>query len=923
MKPMKHLVSLTIFLLLFAFASQSYADISDAALLYLRIAPGSRPAGMGEAYVAISDDATATHWNPAGLGTSPLSNTWQNKHVPNNLKPITAMAAINARGGSDHNSYDIWTLTTKGLARYDNHHWFLYEVFSTKTDQTVSGIVKNYFNITDESALQEATAKVVTGNSYYPFETVEKFRTDVLAATPEDYSDLEAFTSELDSLIELYHLCKINWQNYKEAISTFEEGMKDSVLSEKEIDRINFAVEKSKSRFIPEELKIQYSSLFSGELVDIKAIGSILIVGTTNGLFSFDGRSWKSFSLEDGLPSMHILSLAATSNACFVGTVEGIVSFNGYTVEQDLDDGSNISKGAVTAIGAKSAVDVWAVIDDELYHYDGQSWSSSYVYTVGVDDNLETIAEKAAIYGTASEKEKIIEKIKELYSSQPVTTAVEEPTEAFIVGDDSTTIVLDENIAAEDTTVVTEESISDTVETVEETAEETVELTPKELTAVEPGMEIRVPYAVGFVGDVSLIHISLNKQLWIGTDYGLLSFQYRLGSGIWKLTGYKEITVTEGQTLEDIATSNPHTFNNSEEYISIIKEINGLTSETLSGDQTLKVYSNPTALPINDVMNSGGNVIIATTKGLYELNDNTLNKVDKGGMGYANVLKVETHGNEVWYASDSKIAIKANGNTEIAAMFAKWLPELADDIYYGYLAGVTGIDGFGTVGLSFTYISYGTIYRTDDIGNPLGTFEPYDLAFSGSYGTSIFDNLKGGVSLKLLISHLSIVGAGVEQGKGTATGLAIDGGLIYQLSPKFNIGMAVTNIGPRIAYIDAGQSDPLPRNLALGFSWKLLSSEYYHLLFTSEMNKSLVGVDDGFKEELKQMVFNSGAEFSYADIFAVRGGYIHDEEGDIKTITIGVGLSPINKLNFDFAYIPSGTEAPLANTLRTSLSYSW
>lgn len=35
---------------------------------FLKINPGPRPAGMGEAYVAVADDVHTVHWNPAGLG---------------------------------------------------------------------------------------------------------------------------------------------------------------------------------------------------------------------------------------------------------------------------------------------------------------------------------------------------------------------------------------------------------------------------------------------------------------------------------------------------------------------------------------------------------------------------------------------------------------------------------------------------------------------------------------------------------------------------------------------------------------------------------------------------------------------------------------------------------------------------------------
>jgi len=41
--------------------------ISESAVLFLLISPGARASGMGEAFVALADDATATYWNSAGL----------------------------------------------------------------------------------------------------------------------------------------------------------------------------------------------------------------------------------------------------------------------------------------------------------------------------------------------------------------------------------------------------------------------------------------------------------------------------------------------------------------------------------------------------------------------------------------------------------------------------------------------------------------------------------------------------------------------------------------------------------------------------------------------------------------------------------------------------------------------------------------
>ena len=49
-------------------------------------------------------------------------------------------------------------------------------------------------------------------------------------------------------------------------------------------------------------------------------------------------------------------------------------------------------------------------------------------------------------------------------------------------------------------------------------------------------------------------------------------------------------------------------------------------------------------------------------------------------MGSSNILNVKIQGDEIWFASDKKIAIKASGRSDISMMFAKWLPQLADDM---------------------------------------------------------------------------------------------------------------------------------------------------------------------------------------------------------------------------------------------------
>jgi hypothetical protein len=268
---------------------------------------------------------------------------------------------------------------------------------------------------------------------------------------------------------------------------------------------------------------------------------------------------------------------------------------------------------------------------------------------------------------------------------------------------------------------------------------------------------------------------------------------------------------------------------------------------------------------------------------------------------------------------DDRILVRAGAKSEIAMMHVNWLPELANDIYYEFFSYVRHVEGWGTVGGNVTFLSYGKITRTGETGDVLGDFSAFDIAMTLSYGSALSTSLSGGLSAKVIYSHLSSIGSGKEKGSGTSTGLALDIGLMYRLNRRTNLGLAITNVGPDISYIDVAQADPLPRNLAVGLAWKMIESPFNKILLTAEANKSLVGMGDGFSQEIKEVVLNGGIEYWYGSFIAFRGGYIYDQEGEIRTPTLGVGLA-YKLFKFDFAYIPSSDNVPLANTMRFSLS---
>lgn len=57
-----------------AFVPAAARAAGTTALEFLKLGVGARAAGMGDAFVAVSDDASATYWNPAGVAGEPGSD---------------------------------------------------------------------------------------------------------------------------------------------------------------------------------------------------------------------------------------------------------------------------------------------------------------------------------------------------------------------------------------------------------------------------------------------------------------------------------------------------------------------------------------------------------------------------------------------------------------------------------------------------------------------------------------------------------------------------------------------------------------------------------------------------------------------------------------------------------------------------------
>lgn len=301
-----------------------------------------------------------------------------------------------------------------------------------------------------------------------------------------------------------------------------------------------------------------------------------------------------------------------------------------------------------------------------------------------------------------------------------------------------------------------------------------------------------------------------------------------------------------------------------------------------------------------------------------------------GGMGEAFVGVADDVSAVYW----NPAGLAFQEGKQFTSMYQPLLPQFnLDDLYYLFGAYRQSITGLGTVGFNVTYANYGQQIITDETGpEPIGTFNSNEYAITLSYATLLTENTGIGLNVKYIRSNLSEVGAGAEKGDGQANAFAIDVGVLKKniFINRLNFGLNISNIGPKITYIDNAQADPLPTNFKVGFAYRAIDQEFNRLTVVADMNKLLVNRhEDGSVDPVGKAfftswnndnyIFNVGAEYWYANLIALRTGYYHDPDGKVKYLTIGAGLK-YSIYEFDFGYISAGDNHPLSDTMRFSLT---
>lgn len=333
-----------------------------------------------------------------------------------------------------------------------------------------------------------------------------------------------------------------------------------------------------------------------------------------------------------------------------------------------------------------------------------------------------------------------------------------------------------------------------------------------------------------------------------------------------------------------------------------------------------------------------------------------------GGMGETGTAIADDATAMHW--NPSGLAYQKIG-TEVNFTHSPWLAGLnIGDLFYDYVAAKKYIKSInGTIGTSLTYLNIGEVIVTDEFGNaqPDRNYKAYEMALAVAYATMLGRDWAGGVTGRFIYSRLSPITVQNEKGTGTGISASFDLSTMYRpmkgakfFAKRFSAGVNLSNMGPKISYVDADQADPLPTQLRLGIAYEVVKSEFNSLTITADFSKLMVNrtpeiidttggqtvvVQEGSVDPFYKALFTSwkggipgiaksiqtsiGAEYWYGNpkLIALRAGYFYEDpsNGNRKFFTLGAGLR-YDLYGFDFGYISTIEEThPLANTLRFGL----
>lgn len=346
-----------------------------------------------------------------------------------------------------------------------------------------------------------------------------------------------------------------------------------------------------------------------------------------------------------------------------------------------------------------------------------------------------------------------------------------------------------------------------------------------------------------------------------------------------------------------------------------------------------------------------------------------------GSMGDLGAATDPDVNSQYWNPSKYAFAFSSAG---VSVSYTPWLRKLVNDINLAYVAGYWKFGGndLQALSASLRYFSLGSVPTYDNSGALQNTVNPYEMALDLGYSRKLSSSFSMGVVFRFIYSDMGFGGLSSAEDMSGAAAFAADISGYQTVYPiigrsecQFSWGFNISNIGSKVSYDGGTNSSFLPTNLRLGFSFLFPIYDYNTLSINFDANKLLVpaaprqsdytytdsdgyeqydteaynqakedfnntgsisgifksfsDAPGGFKEELQEIYFSTGLEYSYNRRFFVRAGYYYENKykGNRQYATFGAGFS-LNVFSLDAAYVlATAQSSPLDQTMRFTLSF--
>ena len=333
-----------------------------------------------------------------------------------------------------------------------------------------------------------------------------------------------------------------------------------------------------------------------------------------------------------------------------------------------------------------------------------------------------------------------------------------------------------------------------------------------------------------------------------------------------------------------------------------------------------------------------------------------------GSMGDIGAATEADANSQYWNPAKYPFCI---GRAGVAVNYTPWLRQLVNDINLAYVSGFYRIGDYQAVSASLNYFSMGEVSTGSSLdGTADMTISPYEMSIDVAYSRMLSESFSAAVALRFIYSDITYdYSDDTSPGKAFAADIALYWNRYFIAGSRecnFGLGLNISNIGSKISYGGDDNSEFIPTNMRLGMNLLIPFNEYNKLSIAADANKLLLptypkqqeGESDvdytdrvqreyydispisgifksfgdapnGFKEELREIRWSFGLEYTYNDRFMLRGGYHHESEnkGNRKYFTVGAGFR-MSVFSLDCGYLFSTSQNnPLDQTMRFTLGF--